>query len=457
MQDCLSRAGWDLIINCADKDLDFSGDSGVRLWLNINYGGCITEGSAKDRLSWEMRMTQAVDRAIEVLSAGGLVLSHCVAGRHRSVTETIVILACWMRTSLKEAIFVYTSGQRMSEYDMTVVSNILARRGIEDWIIKYNEVHPKKQSSGSSGVATCSGGSGRAQSSGSSGVLELNPKPSTRDRRRSRSPSPRRRPLRPTPPRSPPPRRLSLRPTQPPYPPPAPWRKATLESPVRAASSKSHSRPLLRSPERPPARASSAPPPDSPERPPLPRFQRLKLVASAPLETPPARASPAPPPAPRVPGLLVARKSGAQLVAARSELSGSSGVLVARSGVRLVAAKESEPSGSSGVLVAKEHVDAKRARREVPPPTTAGMFPVSLSPEPSSSDDEDRPPPGPNHPEVRDAPVGTAWQCIRCQNMNAVDRATCSNVRCAAAKPRETDRNCWQQRIASDIIVEPSV
>ena len=415
-------------------------------------------------------MTMAVDRALEVLRTGGRVLCHCVAGRHRSVCECITLLACWMRTDLKKAIFSYTTFQRMSAYDREVVANILTRRGIEDWINKYNEEHPSPYDtwSGSSGVPVHSGGAQSSsvarhdnRSSGSSRVLESwcsrssgvlestsrrsGVQESTRDQRPSRSPV--RLVARP-PALPPPPARLVPRPPALPPPP----RRARAESPVRAASSQSHGRRELRSPERPPVRGSSAPPPDSQRQPRLrpPRYGSLterKVASKArPASLPQSEASGSAP-------------VGVRLVPASEAVSetGRSG----RSGVpKAVSEAVSETGHSARSGVPK----AKHARKGAPPPEppTPGVIPVDLESDDSSSyssssSDVERAAPGPDHPEVRDADPGSAWQCIRCQNMNAADRTTCSVPRCAAKKPMETDRNFWQQRITSDILVKPSV
>ena len=50
-----------------------------------------------------------------------------------------------------------------------------------------------------------------------------------------------------------------------------------------------------------------------------------------------------------------------------------------------------------------------------------------------------------NHPEVRDATMPPdAWQCIRCQSLNASSH--CTNKRCGAKQPQKSDRSQTRHR-----------
>ena len=50
-------------------------------------------------------------------------------------------------------------------------------------------------------------------------------------------------------------------------------------------------------------------------------------------------------------------------------------------------------------------------------------------------------------PEVRDATMSPdAWQCIRCQNLNSSSHGDCTNKRCGAKKPEESDRSQTRHR-----------
>ena len=52
-----------------------------------------------------------------------------------------------------------------------------------------------------------------------------------------------------------------------------------------------------------------------------------------------------------------------------------------------------------------------------------------------------------DHPEVRDAKMPPdAWQCIRCQNLNPSSHGDCTNKRCGAKKPEESDRSQTRHR-----------
>ena len=50
-------------------------------------------------------------------------------------------------------------------------------------------------------------------------------------------------------------------------------------------------------------------------------------------------------------------------------------------------------------------------------------------------------------PEVRDATMSPdAWQCIRCHNLNSSSHGDCTNKRCGAKKPEESDRSQTRHR-----------
>ena len=52
-----------------------------------------------------------------------------------------------------------------------------------------------------------------------------------------------------------------------------------------------------------------------------------------------------------------------------------------------------------------------------------------------------------DHPEVRDATMPPdAWHCIRCQNLNSSSHGDCTNKRCGARKPEESDRSQTRHR-----------
>ena len=133
----------------------------------------------------------AVKEAIRHLQNGKAVLSHCMGGRHRSSVFGIVVLACWLGRTLKEAREMYFSRRpRLTDRDHGIIEEIIGRRGIAHWVCEFQKQaagpHTQGQSSGSSGssgVLVCSTGSGdAARSSGGSG--------GSATRARSRSPPP---------------------------------------------------------------------------------------------------------------------------------------------------------------------------------------------------------------------------------------------------------------------------
>ena len=116
--------------------------------------------------------------AIRHLQNGKTVLSHCMGGRHRSSVFGIVVLACWLGRTLKEAREMYFSRRpRLTDRDHGIIEEIIGRRGIAHWVCEFQKQaagpHTQGQSSGSSGssgVLVCSTGSGdAARSSGGSG------------------------------------------------------------------------------------------------------------------------------------------------------------------------------------------------------------------------------------------------------------------------------------------------
>ena len=75
--------------------------------------------------------------------------------------------------------------------------------------------------------------------------------------------------------------------------------------------------------------------------------------------------------------------------------------------------------------------------------STAKVTPEEESESTSESEEAELQTIDDNHPEIRDATGEKAWQCIRCQYLNVVDDIICTNDRCGAARPQQSDRRLF--------------
>jgi len=118
---CATTAGrWSLIVNCADLDYPYDADA-KRFWLHIACGdawGPYEQNNMK--MSWQARMTAALQIVMWFLSEGFTVLIHCRQGKHRAAAFCVTILLALYRWTWDKAINHILSLRDLQKWDKRI-------------------------------------------------------------------------------------------------------------------------------------------------------------------------------------------------------------------------------------------------------------------------------------------------------------------------------------------------